>query len=150
MDAVTYPDTKVSEFLMENMIPLRVPFDATPLSTDFNIKWTPTLITLDTNGKEHHRIVGFVGPDEFMPSMLLGIGKLYFDTERFDRAISNLERILNEYAGSSVIPETIYTMGICRYKGTHDPKPLKEAYETLSARFPENEWTKRAYPYRLL
>lgn len=150
MDAVTYPDTKVSEFLMGSMIPLRVPFDAVPLSTDFNIKWTPTLITLDPDGKEHHRIVGFVGPDEFVPSMLLGIGKVYFDIGRFDRAILNLERILNEYPSSSVVPEAVYTMGICRYKATHDTKSLKEAYETLSVRFPENEWTKRAYPYRLL
>lgn len=150
MDAVTYPDAKVSEFLMENAVPLRVPFDSKPLSTDFNIKWTPTLITLDADGKEHHRIVGFVGPDEFIPAILLGIGKVYFETDRFDRAMANIDRILTGYTTSVAIPEAIYMMGICRYKSTHDPKPLKEAYESLKNSFPDSEWTKRAYPYRLL
>ncbi|MDA8161801.1 MAG: tetratricopeptide repeat protein [Desulfobacteraceae bacterium] len=150
MDAVTYPDANVADFLMKNIIPLRVPFDSKPLSIDFNIKWTPTLITLDAAGNEHHRIVGFVGPDEFIPAMLLGIGKVYFETDRFDMAMTNIEKIFKAYPNSPVVPEAIYIMGICRYKSTHDPKSLKEAYERLKGLFPDNEWTKRAYPYRLL
>ena len=37
-----------------------------------------------------------------------------------------------------------------RFKNTGNPAPLKEAYETLSSQYPDSEWTKRAYPYRLL
>ena len=48
------------------------------------------------------------------------------------------------------MPEAIFLQGVARYKKSGDPKPLKEAYETLTADFPDNEWTKRAYPYRLL
>jgi tetratricopeptide (TPR) repeat protein len=150
MGAVTYPDTKVIGFISENMIPLQVLFDAQPLSTDFNIKWTPTLITLDSEGKEHHRTVGFLSPDELIPSLLLGIGKSYFETDRFEEAIESLERLLREHPNSDAAPEAIYLRGVCRYKSTNDPKPLKDAYEQLKAEYPASKWTKRAYPYRLL
>ena len=150
MDAVTYPDAKVIQFISENMIPLRVLFDAQPLSADFNIKWTPSLITLDTKGKEHHRTLGFLAPEELIPSLLLGISKSYFEADQFDEALAGLDQLLAEYPRSDSAPEAVYLRGVCRYKSTQDPKPLKEAYEQLKAQHPSSEWTKRAYPYRLL
>ncbi len=150
MDAVTYPDEKVASFISENVIPLRVQFDAQPLASDFNIKWTPTLITLDADGREHHRTVGFLAPDELIPSLLLGIGKSCFENEQFDEALANFEKILTDYPKSDSAPEALYLRGVSRYKNTNDPKPLKEAYERLRDEYPSSEWTKRAYPYRLL
>ncbi len=150
MDAVTYPDAKVIRFITENMIPLRIAFDAQPLSTDFNIKWTPVLVTLDPDGKEHHRTVGFLAPEELIPSLLLGMGKSYFETDRFDEALGSLERLLGEYPVSGSAPEAIYLRGVCRYKSTQKPEPLKAAYEQLTGEYPSSDWTKRAYPYRLL
>lgn len=150
MGAVTYPDHEVINFVSENMIPLQVLSDIQPLSTDFNVKWTPTLVTLDTDGKEHHRTVGFLSPEELIPSLLLGMGKSYFETDRFGEAITNLERLLEKYPKSDSAAEAIYLRGVSRYKSTNDPEPLKAAYEQLAADYPSSEWTKRAYPYRLL
>jgi tetratricopeptide (TPR) repeat protein len=150
MDAVTYPDEKVADFVQNGLIPLRVPFDHKPLAADFNIKWTPTLITLDTDGKEHHRTVGFLGPEELIPSLLLGIGKSHFENERFDEAIAAFETILKDYSKSNAAPEAIYLRGVARYKNTHQPMPLREAYDKLAAEYPSSEWTHRAYPYRLI
>jgi tetratricopeptide (TPR) repeat protein len=150
MDAVTYPDGKVTSFINNNMVPLRVQFDAQPLSTDFNIKWTPTLITLDSGGKEHHRTIGFLSPEGLIPSLLLGMGKSYLETDRFDEALAEFEKLLAEYPKSDSVPEAIYWRGVSRYKATDDPRPLKEAYEQLKAEHTSSEWTKRAYPYRLL
>jgi tetratricopeptide (TPR) repeat protein len=127
-----------------------VPFDAKPLSSEFNIKWTPTLIVLDPDGKERHRIVGFVSADELIPSLLLGMGKSYFEQDRFSEALSSIEKLLREYPKSGAAPEGIYLRGVCLYKSTNNPKPLKEAYEQLKDQYPESEWTKRAYPYRLI
>ena len=150
MDAVTYPDDSVVSFIDENMIPLRVKFGAERLTKDFNVKWTPTLITLDAEGVEHHRTVGFFAPEELIPSMLLGIAKVFFDTDRFDDALMNLEKLLKGYPEGDSAPEAIYLRGVSLYKNTDDPKPLKEAYEKLLDKYPAGEWTKRAYPYRLL
>jgi tetratricopeptide (TPR) repeat protein len=150
MDAVTYPAANVAEFIQKEMVPLRLQFNAQPFATDFNVQWTPTLITLDVDGKEHHRTVGFLSAEELIPSLLLGIAKYHFDKERFDEAISSLDKVLKDYPKSDSAPEAIYLRGVSKYKSTHDPKPLKGAYEQLQANYSSSEWTRRAYPYRLL
>lgn len=150
MGAVTYPDETVVEFIVENLIPVQVKSDAQPLATDFNVKWTPTLVTLDADGKEHHRTVGFLPPEELVPSLLLGIAKCHFDRERYEEALRALNTLLEKYPKSDAAPEAIFLRGVSLYKSTHNPKPLKEAYEKLQAEYPSSEWTKRAYPYRLI
>lgn len=149
MDAVTYPNAKTITFINENMIPLRLFFDARPWSVDFNIQWTPTIITLDQEGKEHHRTVGFLSPEELIPSLILGIGKLHFDATQLDDALRYFEK-LSDYPTSDSTPEAIYWRGVSKFKSTHDPIALKEAYQHLETKYPSSEWTKRAYPYRLL
>jgi len=150
MDAVTYPNPAVIEFIQTHMVPLQVAYDAQPLATEFNVKWTPTLVTLDPDGKEHHRTVGFLSPEELIPSLMLGMAKCDFDRERFAEAISGMEEVLAKYPKSDSAPEAIYLRGVSRYKSTHDAKHLKEAYETLQQEYPSSEWTKRSSPYRLL
>ncbi len=150
MDAVTYPNEKVGEFIVGNFVPLRVAFDAQPLATDFNVKWTPTIVTLDASGQEHHRTVGFLSPEELIPSLLLGMAKVYFDQNQFESALSHLEKLLADYPKSDSAPEALYLRGVSRYKSSHSPKPLKDAYEELERAYPSSEWTKRAAPYRLL
>jgi tetratricopeptide (TPR) repeat protein len=150
MDAVTYPDEKVIAFVQDFYIPLQIPFDAKPLSSDFNVKWTPTLITLGSDKREHHRTVGFLDPDAFIASSLLGIGKYHFDNDQYAEALTFFEKIISEQSQSDSVAEALFLRGVSLYKNSGDPKPLKEAYETLSSQFPNSEWTKRAYPYRLL
>ncbi len=150
MDTVTYPEQKVIDFITAHFIPLRLKFDAQPYAADFNVKWTPTMVTLAPDGKEHHRTVGFLAPDELIPSLLLGEAKYHFDNDCFTPALKCLDQVVQQYATSDSTPEAMFLTGVCRYKSTHDAKPLKAAYEQLAAKFPNSEWTKRAYPYRLL
>jgi hypothetical protein len=150
MGAVTFPDAKVIAFIKQNLIPIRLPHDHKPLAEQFQVKWTPALVTLDTEGKEHHRTVGFLSPEELIPSLLLGKAKIDFDHEDFAKALVSLEALLKDYPKSGAAPEAIFLRGVCGYKSTHIPKPLKEAYEKLAKDYPDSEWTRRAYPYRLL
>jgi tetratricopeptide (TPR) repeat protein len=150
MDTVTYPNPTVVQFIQRRMVPVQVAYNAQPLASEFNVKWTPTLITLDSEGKEHHRTLGFLPPRDLIPSLMLGIAKCHFDAEQLDAAISILEELLDEYPQSDSAPEAIYLRGVSRYKSAHDAKPLKEAYERLQKEYPSSEWTKRASPYRLL
>ena len=150
MDAVTYPDTKVSDFMQNNLIALRIPSDAKPHAADFKITWTPTLIMLDQEGREHHRTVGFLSPEELIPALLLGMAKTRFEQQQYAESLSVIHNLLDGYPASGAAPEALFLKGVAGYKNTHDPKPLKEAYEQLTAQYPSSEWTKRAYPYRLL
>lgn len=150
MDAVSYPDKKVSDFIDENMVPLRLSYVAKPYAADFNVKWTPTVVTLDTQGKEHHRTVGFLSPDELIASLTLGMGKSAFDNENYDEAIGLFDRVLDEYPKSDSAPESIYLRGVSLFKKTDDPAHLKQAGARLTAEYPKNEWARRAKPYELL
>ena len=150
MGAVTFPEPKVVSFIVENVIPLRLLYDHKPLAEQFQVKWTPCLVTLDSEGREHHRTVGFLSPEELIPSLILGRAKVHFDHEEFEPALRSLEVLLKDYPKSGAAPEAIFIRGVCLHKKTHDAKPLKEAYERLQGAYPGSEWTKRAYPYRLL
>ncbi|OPX93771.1 MAG: hypothetical protein A4E58_02835 [Syntrophorhabdus sp. PtaB.Bin006] len=150
MDAVTYPQIAVIEFLNQSVIPVRVPFDSEPLATEFRLKWTPMLVILDWNGKEHSRTVGFLPPEELIPSLILGIAKMYFNLDRFTDAITSLDKILADHPSSGAAPEAVFLKGVNGYKGAHDVQALKQAYQRLQADYPSSEWAKRALPYRLL
>ncbi len=150
MGAVTYPNEKVVEFVERHMVPIQVLFDSQPLTTKFNIQWTPTVITLDEEGKEHHRTIGFLSPEEFVPSLMLGVTKCYFDREKFSESIKMSEEILKEYPKSDAAPEAVYLRGVSLYKSTHSAEPLKDVYKRLQSEYPSSEWARRAQPYRLL
>jgi tetratricopeptide (TPR) repeat protein len=150
MDAVTYPNDKLINFINESVVPLRVASDHKPLSSDFNVQWTPALLVLDQNGKEHHRTVGFMSADELLPSLLLGIGNAHFDNGNFNEALGCYGKIGEKYPNSDSAAEAIFQVGVSRYKSTKDPKPLREAYEQLNKAYPDSQWAKRAYPYRLI
>jgi len=150
MGAVTYPDPRVITFITDHMIPLQVLFDHKPLAAQFALKWTPTLITLDTEGKEHYRTVGFLSPHELIPSLLLGIGTMHFEREEFERAIATFDRLMREYPKSDQAAQAIFFRGVALYKSRKDPKPLREAYDKLTAEYPGSEWARRADPYRLI
>jgi len=150
MGAVTFPDPKVVAFVNQSVVPIRLAHDHKPLAEQFQVKWTPALVTLDAEGKEHHRTVGFLAPEELIPSLLLGNAKIDFDHEDFVKALVTLEDLLKNYPKSAAAPEAIFLKGVCGYKSAHNPKSLKEAYERLAKDYSDSEWTKRAYPYRLI
>lgn len=150
MDAGTYPNEAVSNFINQNVVPLQVASDQQPMASDFKVTWTPTLLILDQEGNEHHRTVGFMNADELIPSLLLGIGNLHFNGNDFKKALSSYEKIISDFSESDSAPEAIFQKGVSLYKSTNDPKLLKKAYEHLQDKYPVSQWTKRAYPYRLI
>ena len=150
MGAVTYPDEKVAGFINENLVPVQMLYDAQPYAVDYNVQWTPVVIILDETGKEHHRTVGFLPPDEFVPSVLLGMLKTKFDLQQYGEAARVADMLIREYPGARAVPEAIYWHGVANFETTHDPQHLKAAYQKLKAEHPSSEWTQRAEPYSLL
>ena len=150
MDAVTYPDDKVGASIRENYIPLRIASDAEPYSTDFMVQWTPRTLVVDSFGNVHQSKVGFFPPEEFLPSLQLGLAKAAFDEDRLDDCQKYLAVILADFPESAAAPQAVYLQGVTDYKKTHQAEPLKDAYNKLKDSYPNSEWVKRALPYRLL
>jgi len=106
MDTVTYPDPSTVEFVNRFMIPFRANTQALAnLSGNYAIQYTPTVLTVDGEGKEHHRTVGFMEPKEFIPSLMFGVAKANFGNSLGKRAIAMLDVLLLEYPRSGIAAE---------------------------------------------
>jgi hypothetical protein len=150
MNAGPYSDKKVQEYLQAEFIPVKSQCfwdKRTDAMKRFIVSWTPTLIVLDAQGKEHHRIVGFVPTDDFMANLKLGKGKEFFDRFRFADANKAFRALIEQHPNAGVVPEAVFYTGVTDYWSSHDPKGLRRAYDTLTARFPQSEWARRAEPY---
>ena len=150
MDAVTYSDDRVIELVNRLLVPLKIPYDQQPLAGEFRVRWTPTIVVLDAERQEHHRTVGYLAPEEFSASLLVGVGKTRFDHGRLEEGLNLFREILAAYPESGFAPEATYYRGVSLFKKTHDPGQLRETYEELQTKYPASEWTTRAYPYKLL
>ncbi len=106
MDAVTYSDSRTVEFVNRFMIPFRANTQSFGhLAGSYGIQYTPTVLTVDGDGKEHNRTVGFMDPKEFVPSLMLGVSKADFSNNLVKRAIAMLDMLLIEYPMSGVAAE---------------------------------------------
>lgn len=106
MKAVTYPDALTARFIDKNLIAHRIEVNSPgPRPAEFKIQYTPTVVILDGRGKEHHRIVGFLPPNEFMPSLMLGVAKAHVFHGRFARARGMLDALLFEFPRSQAATE---------------------------------------------
>ena len=150
MEEVTFPDTEVANFITDRMIPLRAEISSSRLVSDFRVVWTPTLVVLDLYGKEYQRTLGFLPPNDLVPSLLLGIGKVAFESGQYSESVIQFNTLLNGHPTSAFAPEAVYLRGVARYKSSHTPGALKECYQQLLAQYPDSDWTRRAEPYSLL
>ena len=150
MGTVTYPNEGVAKFVDLNFVPVQVEVSNKELMEKYSVSWTPTILVLDAEGKEHYRSVGFLQPDAFIATFELGKARYYLDLEQFAEARALLEKLIERSPVPEVVPEAIFFHGVATYKHTHDPKPLRKAYDTLTAKYPQSEWAKRAEPYKLI
>ena len=150
MDAVAYIDSGVTSFIMENLVPLRIMADDQVLGPRFRIKWTPSLLLLDSDGIEHYRTLGFYPPEDLIPSLLLGMGKAFFNQANRQAAVDSFKRVVTEYPKNSLAPEAIYMNGVSSFIQGHDVSYLISIYDRLAAEYPDSPWLTRADPYRLL
>ena len=150
MNTGPYSDEKVQRFIEERFLPVRSECDwdhPTPLMEKYGIKWTPTFLVHDSGGKEHHRFVGYVPTDDLFAQLGLGIGKIFYDSDRLDDAIRQFQTVIERHPGAGATPEAIFLRGVAEYKHTQDAKALRRVYEVLSASYPQSEWARRAQPY---
>jgi len=117
----------------------------------YAVKWTPTIIVLDSDGEEYHRFVGYLPPEDFIAQILLGKANAEFKLDHFEQAMQGFQEILVRFPNKAdVAPEAQYYLGVSKYKASHDPKELKSGLEILQRDYPNSEWTKKAQVYSLI
>ncbi len=106
MDTVTYPDPRTVSFMSESVVAVEVNVKLDrDLAMEFGVRYTPTILILDEKGNERHRTVGFQPVEEFIPSLLIGIGKVNVHNGLRERAIDDFQRLLDGYPMSKSAAE---------------------------------------------
>ena len=112
-----WPDPRVVKFVEENFLPTRVHVrDDSALFQKFGeqygAQWTPTILELDSQGVERHRIEGFLPLDDFLPQLMLGRAQIAFAEEKWDEAERRFRQIVDEFPESDAAPEALYWAGV--------------------------------------
>jgi TolA-binding protein len=106
----------------------------------FDALWTPTVLILDSNGEEQHRIEGYLPRDEFRAQLELGLARVAFMNKNWADAERRYAAVLEHYPDSHVAPEALYWKGVSHYKATNDHTVLGELPEQFKEKYPESIW----------
>jgi hypothetical protein len=150
MDTVTYPNEEVIREIREYFIPLKMECDfkrPTEMMKKYRVRWTPTLLVLESDGRPRFHTIGYMPPEELVAQLELLRIMEEFDRGRLQSASERLREIANRFPATHVAPQAIYYAGVALYLKTHDAKHLKRIFVELSERRPESLWAKKASPY---
>ena len=148
-----YPDERVVRLVTFEFVPIRVhvrdPDDVySRVSQRLNVQWTPTVLILDEDGIERHRVEGFLPVDDFLAHLKLGLARIAFQRGAFDEAERRFLQVVNEHPQSEPAPEALYWIGVSRYKGKGDASALAETARAFSTRYTDSAWAKKASVWR--
>jgi len=140
-----YPDERVAQFINRNFVSIKTHIKENKEAFGrFGAQWTPTLIVLDSEGKEQYRFEGYLPPEDFLAQLEMGLARSAFERGGFPEAERRYREIAQKYPKSEVAAEALYWAGVSKYKATNDPAPLKQADRELKERYPESSWAKKA------
>jgi TolA-binding protein len=148
-----YPDPRVREFVTRHFTPVRVHPKETPdafreLGDRYNAQWTPTILILDRDGTERHRLEGFLPVAEFLPQLMLGVAKAAFARKDYATAERLYREIVEQFPEAEPAAESQYWTGVSRYRATNDPSALKATAEAFSTRYQNSTWATKASVWR--
>jgi len=144
-----YPDERVASFISENFIPARVHVreqaeDFQRLGERYGAQWTPTTLMLDSDGKEQHRVEGFLEADDFLAQLRLGLGKIEFNAKRWQDAERAFQGVVASHPETDAAAEALYWAGVSRYKATGDAGALSQTTAAFATRYQDSAWAKKA------
>ena len=151
LDAVSWQDEKVIQVVTDWFIPLRINSQKQgEVFKKYGVTWTPTIVVLDAEGKEHYRFTGFLPPLELCARMILDGAKAEMNLQNHSLVIKCFDEIIQKYPGTFAVPEAIFYLAVTQFLSGHEAKFLKEGLEQLRKEFSDSEWTVRAKPYEVI
>ena len=139
----------MARFIQDNFIPARLHVrdqaaDFKKYGEEYSAHWTPTLLELDPEGVEQHRVEGFLEADDLLAQLTLGLGKAAFKSRNWQEAERRSREVVDRYPESDAAPEALYWAGVSRYRQTNDPSALAATSEAFGNRYQDSVWAKKA------
>ena len=144
-----YPQDQVATFIEGNFIPARLHVreqaeDFQRFGERYGAQWTPTILELDPDGKEQHRIEGFLEADAFLAQLELGLAKIAFAAKRWQDAERRFRDIVDRHPHTDAAAEALYWAGVSRYKAGGEASALAETAAAFSTRYQDSPWATKA------
>lgn len=117
-------------------------------SERYDAQWTPTILELDPDGTERHRIEGFLPVDDFLAQLYLGLAHGAFHRQEFADAERRFREVVQRHPDSEAGAEALYWAGVSRYKATGDGAALAETGKAFTDRYQDTSWAKKASVWR--
>ena len=144
MDTVTYPEPRVAHFLGLHFIPVKVRVkENRELVENYLVSWTPHVVLADDHGRVHDRVEGYLPPEDFLARLALGVGRYLLNRKQLAQAAERFEEVAQRHSGSEAGAESLYWLGVARYKQAHDPAQLRPSWQRLAQEYPTSPWTRR-------
>ena len=139
----------MTRFVTETFVPARVHVKENPelfkrYSEQYKAPWTPTILLLDPNGVEHHRIEGFLPADELLAQLMLGRARIAFDEQQYAEAERRFREIVDTLPDTEAAAEALYWAGVAPYKATGNPASLSATGRAFKERYRNTPWAKKA------
>jgi TolA-binding protein len=140
-----YPEPRVAAFIDSNFIPVRLHVKTHPEAmARFNAQWTPTVIVLDRNGVERHRVEGFLEADDFLAQLELGAAKVAFANNDFTASEQRFRKLVDQLPKTDAAAEALYWAGVSKYKGSGDAGALGATAKAFTERYTDSSWAKKS------
>jgi TolA-binding protein len=144
-----YPDERVKDLIAGRFVPVRVHVrenreEYQQLGSRYGAQWTPTILVVDADGQERHRIEGFLPTNDFLSQVELGAAHAAFKRGDFAQAEQFFREVAKRYTDADAAPEALYWAGVSKYRATNDPAALKETASAFSGRYSGSTWAKKA------
>ena len=109
--------------------------------------WTPTVIFLDSDGKERERLEGYLGREDFMAALETALGRIAFVHKKYADAERWYSDVVNRFPKSHAAGGATYWNAVSHYKATNDHTVLAKVAETLRNNYPSSVWATKAIPW---
>jgi hypothetical protein len=124
-------DDEVVSFVDKYFVPVKLSYAREPHFIEkFEVKTAPTMLILDDQQAPQHRIEGKFSPHELLGQLSLGLGKLWLDSEWFEKSRKRLDEVIERHSGSEVAAEAEYwrNIGLKRQDDSRVEEAIAESF----------------------
>ena len=135
----------MSALVSQNFVPVKVHIkENRDQFRRFTAKWTPTIMIVDSTGKELFRTEGYLPAHDFLAQLLIGLGRALFLLNKPKDAYRFFREAADRFTDTDFAPEAEYWRAVSQYRATADHKFLDEVAGVMAKKYPNSNWTKRA------
>ena len=138
----------MADFIGRNFIPVKAHIKEHPAWFHrFEAVWTPTVLLLDSAGKERVRLEGYLPRRDFIAALENGLGRIAFVQKKYSDAERWYDDVVRNYGESHSAAGAMYWRSVAHYKATNDHTALGRVAEELRRSYPSSVWASKAIPW---